>query len=32
MFLDECPYCGQPLDSDEPVAVCPNCGADLDQI
>lgn len=32
MFLDECPFCGQPLDPDEDIEVCPNCGAELDQI
>ena len=32
MFLDECPFCGQPLDPDEDIEVCPNCSAELDQI
>ena len=32
MFFSECPYCGATLSPDEDIEVCPNCGAELDQI
>lgn len=28
--MDECPYCGTPLDPDIDYQVCPNCGRELD--
>ncbi len=28
-MLDECPYCGQPLDPDTDYRECPHCGRDL---